>query len=94
MQKEEIAFPVRCSGDAFQKMFFEKYRSIPIGRILRLERRGCRFESCLLYEEVAPIESGSPIQHGLSCSKAGEKHLQCFCEEFDSLTGPLLDPFV
>ena len=25
------------------------YRSIPVGRIPRLDRGGCRFESCLLY---------------------------------------------
>lgn len=31
------------------KVWYKKYSSIPIGWILRLERRGCRFEPCLLY---------------------------------------------
>lgn len=40
-----------------------KYRSIPVGRIPRLDRGGCRFESCLLYKKavqalmVAPLTS-------------------------------------
>jgi hypothetical protein len=63
MQKGGIqAIPVRCNGDAFPENFkplnpymktvaamLPIYSSIPIGWILRLERRGCWFESGLLY---------------------------------------------
>lgn len=32
-----------------------KYRGIPIGRILHLEWRGCRFESCSLYKMLDDV---------------------------------------
>jgi hypothetical protein len=35
-----------------------KYRSIPVGRIPRLDRGGCRFESCLLYESSTSVDDG------------------------------------
>ena len=34
------------------------YSSIPMGWILRLERRGCRFEPCLLYRPVGEKKRG------------------------------------
>lgn len=49
-RKEEISAPCGCSRDTFSKSSLKKkYSSIPIGWILRLERRGCWFESGLLY---------------------------------------------
>jgi hypothetical protein len=34
-------FPVRCNRDVSFKTNFEKYSSIPVGRILHLDWRGC-----------------------------------------------------
>ena len=54
MQKGGISAPCEMQQGHFSKKFFEKkYRSIPIGRMPRLERGGCRFESCLLYNTLA-----------------------------------------
>ena len=50
---------VRCKRAAFSKSsLIEKYRSIPIGRILHLDWRGYRFESCLLYMVCSSNGSG------------------------------------
>ena len=70
-RKEEISNPPK--GGCFSKRmtikpWYEKggsntttYSSIPIGWILRLERRGCRFESCLLYIVCSSNRSGRKI---------------------------------
>lgn len=65
--------PGDAPGKLFKKVLWIKHSSIPIGWILRLERRGCWFESGLLY-------------NGLSCSKAWRRTFAMFLEEFDSLT--------
>ena len=72
---------MRCSGDAFIKVLCEiqEYSDWPD------PPSGA---------ERLQVRILSSIQHGLSCSKAGEKHLQCSCEEFDSLTGPHVDLLV
>ena len=55
----------RCSnGDAFSKVVSslnDKYSSIPIGWILRLDRRGCWFEPSLLYMVCSSNGSGHKI---------------------------------
>ena len=49
-----------------------------------------RLVGSFTWNEEAAGSNPVSYTYGLSCSKAGEKHLQCFCEEFDSLTGPHL----
>ena len=41
-----------------------KYRSIPVGRIPRLDRGGCRFESCLLYKSSTSVDGYAPAWAG------------------------------